>query len=316
MATKKQVVENEEFSEKKEASKTKKIATGNTKKAVQKRSSSVAAKTAKTATKKTNVKEQKEERKITKSKGGTSKKVSKKPESKKNNEVEEKAKVVAKNEVLEETVNETTENKEAVKKENSKEKTKATAKKETIKEDSSNSTTKEEISSTKVEKTHTPKQIEEIKEVVKNELKANKKMPKEQEQNLLQKLFQNIILAVMVLVYFNFIVLGFINIESNVFLTDIKVFSMAMLIIAIIIFEFAYKRESGRYAVNGIEILVLAFVTMALLYINLMWSDKFIPIAVLISYLFCIYYVAKSIIIYRKMKKEYSATTIKEMLKK
>ncbi len=322
MATKKQVVENEEFSEKKEASKTKKIATGNTKKAVQKRSSSVAAKTAKTATKKTNVKEQKEERKITKSKGGTSKKVSKKPESKKNNEVEEKAKVVAKNEVLEETVNETTENKEAVKKENSKEKTKATAKKETIKEDSSNSTTKEEIlekqeeSSTKVAKTLTPKQIEEIKEVVKNELKANKKMPKEQEQNLLQKLFQNIILAVMVLVYFNFIVLGFINIESNVFLTDIKVFSMAMLIIAIIIFEFAYKRESGRYAVNGIEILVLAFVTMALLYINLMWSDKFIPIAVLISYLFCIYYVAKSIIIYRKMKKEYSATTIKEMLKK
>ena len=314
MAAKKQVVENEEISAKKESSKTKKIATGNTKKAVQKRSSSVASKTAKTSAK---------EQKVTKTKGGTSKKVSKKPESKKNNEVEEKAKEVVKNEVLEETVNEVARNEKNVKKPSSKGKTTTNNKKEPVKKENDNNEIakeeapkKQEESSKKITRALTSTQIEEIKEVVKNELKANKKMPKEQEQNLLQKLFQNIILAVMVLVYFNFIVLGFINIESNVFLTDIKVFSMAMLIIAIIIFEFAYKRESGRYAVNGIEILVLAFVTMALLYINLMWSDKFIPIAVLISYLFCIYYVAKSIIIYRKMKKEYSASSIKEMLKK
>ena len=118
------------------------------------------------------------------------------------------------------------------------------------------------------------------------------------------------------MIYFNFIVLGFINIESNIFLTDIKVFSMAMLIIAIGIFEVAYKKESGRYAIHGIEILILAFITMALLYINLMWSDKFVPIAVFFSYAFGIYYIAKSIIIYHKVKKEYSASSIKEMLKK
>ena len=186
----------------------------------------------------------------------------------------------------------------------------------TNKQEIENKEEEEDYNDTKKEKALTKKQIEEIKKVVKKEIQANNKIPQEEEQTMLQKLFQNIGLAIMVLVYFNFIVLGFINIQSNVFLTDIKVFSMAMLIIAIGVFEFAYKKESGRYAIHGIEILILAFVTMALLYINLMWQDKFIPIAVFISYVFCIYYVVKSIIIYCKIKKKYTASEIKKMIKK
>ena len=173
-----------------------------------------------------------------------------------------------------------------------------------------------EENTTKKEKALTKKQIEEIKQVVKKELKANNKIPQEAEQSLFKKIFQNLGLAVMVVVYFNFIVLGFININNNVFLTDIKVFSMVMLIIAIIVFEIAYKKESGKYAIHGIEILILAFTTMALLYINLMWQEKFIPITVLITYIFSIYYIAKTIIIYYRVKKEYSASGIKEIIKK
>ena len=90
----------------------------------------------------------------------------------------------------------------------------------------------------------------------------------------------------------------FVNISSSIFLTDLKVFSIAILAIAIVLFEVAYQKGNSSLAVYGIETLILAFATMALLYINLMWSDKFIPIAVLIAYIFTIYYMAKTIVIY------------------
>ena len=65
----------------------------------------------------------------------------------------------------------------------------------------------------------------------------------------------------------------------------------------------------------GIETLVLAFATIGLLYVNLMWSNKFIPLTALVTYIFSIYYVAKAIYIYIKLRKEYSSNSIKEIVK-
>lgn len=160
------------------------------------------------------------------------------------------------------------------------------------------------------------KSKEEIEEVVKKEIKENKKIPSEELGKINTRVFQNICLAVVSMVYLNFVILGFINIENAVFITDLKVFSMVLLTISIGVFEYAYKKDSGRCAASGIEILLLAFITMAFIYINLMWADKFIYIVAFITYVLAIYYVAKSIIIYKKMKKEYFMNKMKEIIKK
>ena len=156
----------------------------------------------------------------------------------------------------------------------------------------------------------------EITEVVGKEIKKNKKVADVELGKIHTRVFQNICLAVAMMLYLNFVVLGFVNIENPVFVTDLKVFSIALLVIAVGVFEYAYKKDSGRHALHGIEILMLAFSTMALIYVNLMWTGKFVYIVALITFLFAIYYVAKSIIVYKKMKKQYFINEMKKVIKR
>lgn len=160
------------------------------------------------------------------------------------------------------------------------------------------------------------KESAEIEEAVGKEIKANRKLSEAEFSKINTRVFQNIGLAVIIMFYLNFVVLGFMNIEQSVFLTDLKVFSMTLLVVSIAIFEHAYKKDNGRYAIHGIEILLLAFITMALVYTDLMWKDKFIYAVALITYIYAIYYVAKAIIVYHRMKKEYFISEMKKIIKK
>lgn len=259
------VAEKSEQKVNQEKARTKKVATGTTKKAVQKRSSSVAGK------KQNNVKTAKKET-------IAPKKTSKKQE---------------------ETAKKTTK--------------KTTAKKERVEKEPSEELVKEK----KAEETAVVRDNrKEIENTVAKEIKLNKTIPQTEQNKINKRIFEEVCFAIIVMFYFNFIILGFINIETNIFLTDLKVFGIAILVLAIGIFEYAYKKDSGRYCAHGIEILILAFATMGLLYVQLMLEAKFIYIAAFITFLFAIYYIAKSIIIYHKMKKQYAIENMKEMIKK
>lgn len=166
------------------------------------------------------------------------------------------------------------------------------------------------------EKAVEEEKIKEIEKTVAQEIKLNKTIPQTEQNKINTRIFTEVCFAIVTMLYINFIILGFINIESSVFLTDLKVFSIAILVLSIGIFEYAYKKDSGRHCVHGIEMLILAFATMGLLYVQLMLEEKFIYIAALITFLFAIYYIAKSIVIYNKMKKQYVINNIKEMIKK
>ena len=126
-----------------------------------------------------------------------------------------------------------------------------------------------------------------------------------------------IIIAIAIVLFLNCIILGFMNIESSIFIVDLKVFAVSLLAVAIGIFEFAYKKDSGKAAIYGIEILFLALCMLAFIYIDIMLNSKFVIIAVLLTYAIAIYYTAKSIIVYKKMKKQYLIDSIKkEIVKK
>lgn len=320
--------------ETKGTSSSKKIATGSTKKIVEKRSSSVAAKKQASAPKKETTKS-KTTAKDTKT---TTKKVTSKAASKKADVAKSSGKATA--------------NKDTTKKGNTKKTTTSGKKKPYIDEileeetkevfnsivkatgqdmdkvienkpktsreyDNSIFEDKKEITTrAKNEQKLSLKEMAQIEETVIKEMKANKKMPEVELKKMISRIFQNILLAIIVMAYFNFMILGFINIEHSVFLTDLKVFSIAVLVIAVGMIEVAYKKKNGKIAVHGIEILLLSFLTMGLIYINLTWANKFIPIAVLLAYVYAIYYVVKATIIYRKMKKRYFVESMKEIIRR
>lgn len=150
-----------------------------------------------------------------------------------------------------------------------------------------------------------PKELDEVKlEKIEEEIKKQTTIPEEKKLKINKRIFQNIILAIVIVLYFIFINLGFYNIEPSKFIKDLQVFSIITIGITIIIFEKAYKKDSGELAIYGIESLILSICTLLTIFIGINYNNKFSYIINTIAILFAIYYVGKSIVIYIKLRKK------------
>ena len=100
----------------------------------------------------------------------------------------------------------------------------------------------------------------EINENIKNfekEIQTKKELPKAVEEKINKKVFENLIIAIVVMLFLYFIGLGALNIETNIFLTDLRVFSVALSVFTIMLFEYSYRKENGNICIHGIECLLL-----------------------------------------------------------
>ena len=145
------------------------------------------------------------------------------------------------------------------------------------------------------------KQIEE-------QIETAKKMPKIEKSKIYKKVFVNILLGIAITVYFIGISIGFSNIETPTFVTDLKVFSLSAIAIAIIIFECAYGKDDDTTALYGIEMLFVAIMSLVLLYICILYQDKFVAVTNCVACVGVIYYLIKSISIYIKEKSKWKKT--------
>lgn len=153
-------------------------------------------------------------------------------------------------------------------------------------------------------------------EEIKSTLNKKNKIPKEKLEEIYGLIFKNIAIAAVIMVYFIFLNLGQMNIKTDIYQTDLKVFSITSLLISIVLFEKAYKKDSGEIAIYGIETLILAIITLTLIYINLMFSSRYVFIVNSISCIFAIYYLIKSVIIYIKKRKKCYIDDMKEIINK
>ena len=84
------------------------------------------------------------------------------------------------------------------------------------------------------------------------------------------------------------------------------------------IFEYSYRKENSTMCIHGIECLILAIFTLLSIYLYTIYFKKFHMIVACISFTFAIYYVGKTIIIYKKIQKQYISglNDINEIIKK
>lgn len=153
-------------------------------------------------------------------------------------------------------------------------------------------------------------------ETIRKELKSKNKIPIKDMNKIYNAIFPIIYIAAGVIIYFLFMIFGFYNINNKVFITDVKAFSIAMLCGAIAIFEYAYKKDSTKFAIYGIESLVMAILTMSLIYINLMYFDKFAYVVAIIAFALAAYYIVKCVVIYKINKKKYFMNQMREIIDK
>ncbi len=143
-------------------------------------------------------------------------------------------------------------------------------------------------------------------------------MDEENKKRIRKKVFENIIIAIAIMLYFILINFSYLRIEEEILLNGLKIASLVVLFFSIGIFEVAYHKDSGKLAINGIEILVLAFHTQTIWHVINKMNIPFEKYIVYSTYVFAIYYILKSIIIYTNEKRKYlkSLSDIHEIVSK
>lgn len=136
-------------------------------------------------------------------------------------------------------------------------------------------------------------------------LEQAKIMPKEKKKGIYKRAFENILVAVIVILYFLMMILGYINIPEDAYIKDLKVFSLATIAITIVLFEIAYNKDSGKIAIHGIETLLLSILTLVSMYIYILHRTKFLFVIMGGVVLATLYYLVRSIAVTIKEKRKW-----------
>ena len=156
--------------------------------------------------------------------------------------------------------------------------------------------------------------IEKIAEVIENK----NKISKNESEKINNKVFENILFAIFIMLYLYFVILGSININVDAFIIDLKVFSIILLLISVILFEMCFKKSNINICIHGIEILILAITSLVAIYLYSLYIANFKLIIALISFAFGLYFLFKSIIIYVCLRKKHleKENDIKDIVKR
>ena len=150
------------------------------------------------------------------------------------------------------------------------------------------------------------------------EVEAKKKIPKEVKEKINSKVFENMIIAAIIMVYLVSLNFGMTNIPTDTYRTDLKVFSILLLIITIMIFEWGYKKDNESIWLHGVEVMILGVITLYLIYLYSMYYSTYGTLILSIGIIYLIYYAIKILIIQKRIEKEYikSLNDIGEIIKK
>lgn len=131
------------------------------------------------------------------------------------------------------------------------------------------------------------------------------KLPMKEKNIVLKKIFYNLIIAIVVMAYFVILNFAYANVNTEIITLGMKISTLVIMLVGIIFLEIAYKKDSETFALNGIEFLVLAAHSLSIKHVVQILNLDFQLYVLVSSYLFSIYYVLKTIIIYTNDKRKY-----------
>ncbi len=151
-----------------------------------------------------------------------------------------------------------------------------------------------------------------------NQIKEKKKFPEDVKSKIISQIVESTVSSIIVYAYFIFLELGAKNIHNNIYVTDLKVFSVSFAVLAIVFLEKGYSNKNNKKICMGIEILIVAIITMLLEYCALYFLPKYRLAIPIFAIVYNIYFFLKALIGIRKIKNEYkrNSNDIKEIVKR
>ncbi len=142
-------------------------------------------------------------------------------------------------------------------------------------------------------------------ETIKKELKDNKNLNKSKakRQEKYKEIFKNSLIFIFIELYFLILLISKSTISTIEYITDLKLFILIELVVSIILFEIAYKKDNSKLAWHGIEIILLGATTILILELYSRQSSIINTVFAIIAGTFIIYYIIKMFIIALKKQK-------------
>lgn len=124
----------------------------------------------------------------------------------------------------------------------------------------------------------------------------------------MKTIFKNLLQAVGVICYFIVLDFAYTRMDIERLSRDIEFFAGVFLALGILLLEKSYKKDSGKIAITGIELLCLSFHSLSIMHFITILECEFRFYLIASSISVATYYILKGIIIYTKEKKEYLNT--------
>ena len=149
--------------------------------------------------------------------------------------------------------------------------------------------------------------------IIKKEFEAKQKMPVEMKKDTAREILQNLLMVAIVLVLLSLICFMDEKLIKETFSTGLKILSTFFVVISVIFFEIAYRKEKAISFFWAVEFLILGLIIMFVPYLS-QYIQKFI-FGIAIG--FGIYYAIKFVLIILKKRKEFAdkKSDVKEIVK-
>lgn len=149
------------------------------------------------------------------------------------------------------------------------------------------------------------------------EIANQRKLPEEIKARLNDYTFMNLVISIALMVYMMAINIIYLNEDIEFFSTSIKIFAIWLIIIDIIVFEIAYRKDNAKIWIHGFELLICSILVLSLQYIYL-YADGFTKsMFMMLPVFYSIYYVFKVMIVHIIETNKYrnNLSDVKELIK-
>ncbi len=148
------------------------------------------------------------------------------------------------------------------------------------------------------------------------EIEEKRKLPQDVKENIKTNIFHSLIAAAIILAYLAAINILYYNFEQNVFEHYMKYFALGIILITVIDIELAYRKDSKKLALIGVELLVCGILSLYIPYIYIHTTAYLRNCVMLLPAVLLIYYAFKSMIIFKQnqFKHRNNLSDVKELL--
>lgn len=148
------------------------------------------------------------------------------------------------------------------------------------------------------------------------EIEEKRKLPQTVKENIKTNIFHSLIAAAIILAYLAAINVIYYSFEQEIFEHYMKYFALGIIIITVIDIELAYRKDSKKLWLIGVELLACGILSLYIPYIYLHTTEHLRNCVMVLPAILLIYYMFKSIIIFKQnqFKHRNNLSDVKDLL--